>query len=302
MNHTLWVEKYRPDNLENYISSDSLKNKLQSFINTQDIPHLLFYGGAGTGKTTAAKILVKHIDCDYIFINASDENSVDVIRNKIKNFASTIGFKELKIIVLDEADYVTPQAQAALRNLMETFSKTTRFILTCNFIERIIDPIVSRAQTFELTPPSKKQVALQLARILHEEQIEFTNQDVVTLVTAYYPDVRRVINIAQQSVIDGKMVINVDNLIASDIKLKILDILVSNVHATQKVKEVRQIIANEGVRDFLPLYQLLYEKVEDIAGDKQWEAIRYIAEGMYRDASVPDKEITFVATLVNVLC
>lgn len=116
--HTIWVERWRPDTLDGYIGNDILKEKFAHYIETQDIPHLLFYGTAGTGKTTAAKILVKNIDCDYLFINASDERGIDVIRDKIKNFASTTGFAPLKIVVLDEADYITPEAQAALRNLM----------------------------------------------------------------------------------------------------------------------------------------------------------------------------------------
>jgi replication factor C small subunit len=302
MQHTLWVEKYRPDNLDNYISSESLKNKLKSFIDSQDIPHLLFYGGAGTGKTTAAKILIKHIDCDYLFINASDENSVDTIRNKIKSFASTLGFKDLKVVVLDEADYVTPQAQAALRNLMEAFSKTTRFILTCNYVERMIDPIVSRSQVFQLIPPSKKQVAMQLLSILTQEGVAFEKSDLATLVNTYYPDVRRIINVAQQSTQHSKLTIDVNNLIASDVKLRILDVLLSNLPDEAKVKQIRQIVADEQIRDFVPLYQMLYEKVEEFVPQNQWVAIKHIAEGQFRDSSVPDKEITFIATLANILC
>jgi replication factor C small subunit len=302
MHNTLWVEKYRPNNLDNYIANDSLKNKLKSFIDSQDIPHLLFYGGAGTGKTTAAKILIKHIDCDYLFINASDENSVDTIRNKIKTFASTIGFKNLKVVVLDEADYVTPQAQAALRNLMEAFSKTTRFILTCNYVERMIDPIVSRSQTFQLTSPSKKQVAIQLLNILNSENVEFEKNDVATLVNVYYPDVRRIINVAQQSTQNNKLTVDIDNLISSDVKLRILDILTSNLPGDNKIKQIRQIIADDQIKDFVPLYQMLYEKIEDFVPQNQWVAIRHIAEGLFRDSSVADKEITFIATLANILC
>ena len=142
--HSLWVEKYRPNQLDNYIGNDHLKSKVSVYLESGDIPHLLLFGRAGTGKTTLAKLLVNNIDCDYLYINASDENSVDVVREKVKNFASTLGFKDMKVIILDECDYITPNAQAALRNLMETFSKNCRFILTCNYVERIIDPIQSR--------------------------------------------------------------------------------------------------------------------------------------------------------------
>ena len=123
MSNTLWVEKYRPTTLENYIGNEHLKQKVSAYLESNDIPHLLFYGKAGTGKTTLAKLLIKNIECDYLYINASDENNVDTVRTKVKQFASTIGFKDFKIIILDECDYITPNAQAALRNLMETFSK-----------------------------------------------------------------------------------------------------------------------------------------------------------------------------------
>ena len=144
LEHSLWVEKYRPTSLETYIGNEHLKSKVSVYLESGDLPHLLLYGKAGTGKTTLAKLLVNNIECDYMYINASDENSVDTVRNKVRGFASTMGFKDYKIIILDECDYITPNAQAALRNLMETFSKHCRFILTCNFVERIIDPIQSR--------------------------------------------------------------------------------------------------------------------------------------------------------------
>ena len=168
LKHSLWVEKYRPNELDNYIGNDHLKSKVSVYLESGDIPHLLLFGRAGTGKTTLAKLLINNIDCDYLYINASDENSVDVVREKVKNFASTLGFKDMKVIILDECDYITPNAQAALRNLMETFSKSTRFILTCNYVEKIIDPIQSRCQTFAITPPSKKDVAKRLNDILKE--------------------------------------------------------------------------------------------------------------------------------------
>ena len=135
MSNTLWVEKYRPSTLENYIGNEHLTSKVKHYLETGDLPHLLLFGKAGTGKTTLAKILVKNIECDYLYINASDENNVETVRTKVKEFASTIGFKDMKVIILDECDYITPNAQAALRNLMETFSKHCRFILTCNFVE-----------------------------------------------------------------------------------------------------------------------------------------------------------------------
>ena len=177
--HTLFVEKYRPVSLENYIGNQHLKTKVSKYINTGDIPHLLLHGKAGTGKTTLAKLLVSNIDCDQMYINASDTNSVDTVRNQIKVFASSVGFKDLKVIILDECDFLTPNAQAALRNLMETFSRHCRFILTCNYVERIIDPIQSRCQSYQIIPPSKKEVAIHTSKILNTEGITYDNNDIV---------------------------------------------------------------------------------------------------------------------------
>ena len=301
MEHTLWVEKFRPDTFENYIGNEHLKTKLTQFIKEQDIPHLLFCGTAGTGKTTAAKILVKNIDCDYLFINASDENSVDTIRTKIKNFAATMSFKPLKIIVLDEADYITPQAQAALRNLMEVFSKNTRFILTCNYVERIIDPLISRSQVFKLTPPSKKEVAVHLMNILEKENVTYDKSVIATIVNGYYPDIRRILNNSQNQTTGGRLQLNVDEVIAGDYKLKVLDVLMGNLPLKDKINEIRQIVADSNVKDYTELFRLLFDKVSDYAPTKIPQSILAIAEGQYRDSFVIDKEINFVATLYNIL-
>ena len=183
LQNSLWVEKYRPTKLDNYIGNSHLKEKVSNYLKSGDVPHLLFFGKAGTGKTTLAKLIVKSIDCDYMIINASDENNVDTVRNKVKSFASTVGFKDLKVIILDEFDYMTPNAQAILRNLMETFSKHCRFILTCNYVEKIIDPIQSRCQTFQIVPPSKKEVAVQLDKILKSEDIKYDVKDLVPILS-----------------------------------------------------------------------------------------------------------------------
>ena len=135
--HTLWVEKFRPGTLDGYVGNEHIIDKVKLYIESGDVPHLLFYGQAGTGKTTLAKIIAGNVDADIMYVNASDENNIETVRTKIKNYASTVGFKRWKIVILDEADYMTPNGQAALRNLMETFSKTTRFILTCNYVERL---------------------------------------------------------------------------------------------------------------------------------------------------------------------
>lgn len=300
-NHTIWTEKYRPDTLEGYVGNDALRAKLEQYIANHDIPHLLFYGTAGTGKTTAAKILVKNIECDYMFINASDERGIDTVRDKIKGFASTVGFKPLKIVVLDEADFLGREAQPALRNLMEAYSATTRFILTANYIERIIDPLVSRTQVYKLTPPSKKEAALRLTEILKTENVEYDKNTVVQIVNAYYPDIRKIINTAQLQTRDGKLQVSVEELIGQDMKLKVVDTLTSNLPLKDKVNQIRKDVADQQVQDFTELYQLLYAYVETYAPNKVPEAVIAIAEGLYRDGQVPDREINFVATLYTIL-
>ena len=223
--NSLWVESYRPTSLDTYIGNEHLRSKVEVYIASGDLPHLLLYGRAGTGKTTLAKLLVKNIDCDYLYINASDERKLEMVRDKVKNFASTIGFSDLKVIILDEADYITPASQAALRNLMETFSKHCRFILTCNYVERIIDPIQSRCQSFQIIPPDRKQVAVHLSNILTQEGVDTNVDDIVTIVNGGFPDLRRVINAAQRQVVDNKLVIDEGMSIQNDYKNQVLEIL-----------------------------------------------------------------------------
>jgi replication factor C small subunit len=298
--HSLWVEKYRPTELENYIGNVHLKSKVEIYLKSGDMPHLLLFGRAGTGKTTLAKMLVNSIECDHLYINASDENSVDTVRNKVRGFASTMGFKDFKIIILDECDYITPNAQAALRNLMETFSKHCRFILTCNFVERIIDPIQSRCQSFQIVPPSKKEVGTHLYNILHEEGIDFQIDDVANLVTAGYPDIRRVINSAQRQVVDGTLVIDKQALIENDYKLALIKILKED-SKKDAFKKIRKLLADSKVTDFSDGFRLLYDTLDDWASGHAAETILTLAEGQRDDIIVVDKEINFMATMVKLL-
>ena len=300
LEHSLWVERYRPTKLENYIGNEHLKSKVDVYLKSGDMPHLLLFGRAGTGKTTLAKMLVNSIDCDYLYINASDENSVDTVRNKVRNFASTIGFKDMKIIILDECDYITPNAQAALRNLMETFSKHCRFILTCNFVERIIDPIQSRCQSFQIVPPSKKEVAVHLHNILTEEEVACKMDDVVSLVNAGYPDIRRVINSAQRQVVDGLLVIDEQALVENDYKLTLVEIL-KNDNKKDAFKKIRKLLADSKVTDFSDGFRLLYDTLDDWASGHTAEVILILAEGQRDDIVVVDKEINFMATMVKIL-
>jgi len=183
-NHSLWVEKYRPNKLEDYVGNEHLKAKVEGYLESGDVPHLLLYGKAGTGKTTLAKLIVNSIDCDYIIINASDENNV--------------------------------------------VSKHCRFILTCNYVEKVIEPIQSRCQSFQIVPPTKKDVAIQMSKILKAENIEFDVKDLVPIIDSAYPDIRKVINTCQLNSNKGKLKVDVQNLLENDYKMKVVDILKSN--------------------------------------------------------------------------
>ena len=295
MSHSLWVEKYRPKDLSTYIGNEHLKEKVKVYLESEDVPHLLLFGKAGTGKTTLSKIITSNIDCDYMYINASDENKVDDVRNKIKTFASSVGFKSLKVIILDECDYLTPNAQAALRNLMETFSKHCRFILTCNYVERIIDPIQSRCQSYKVVPPSKKEVAQQMVNILKEENCTFKLDDIALIVNAGYPDIRRVINSAQRQIIDGKLKIDTSSVIQNNYKLQLLEMLSNG----SKLNDIRQLIADNSISDYSELFRLLYDEVDNYGKGKQAECIMNIAEAQYQDVHVVDKEINFMSLIIR---
>ncbi|MBT7558706.1 AAA family ATPase [Candidatus Woesearchaeota archaeon] len=298
--NSLWTERYRPSNLDTYIGNEHLKSKVKVYLESGDLPHLLLYGRAGTGKTTLAKLLVNNIDCDYLYINASDENSVEIVRDKVKNFASTLGFAEMKIIILDECDYITPNAQAALRNLMETFSKHCRFILTCNFVERVIDPIQSRCQSFQIIPPDRKQVALHVSNILQNEKVDATVDDIVTIVNGGYPDIRRVINSIQRQVVNGKLVIDEGMAIQNDYKNQVLDILKTQ-DKKNSFKNIRQVLADSKITDFSDLFRLLFDTVDDWGRGHVAECILTLSQYQQSDAIVVDKEINIMAMFVEVI-
>ena len=298
--NTLWVEKYRPKKLEDYVGNDHLKQKIRDYIESGDVPHLLLFGKAGTGKTTLAKLIVNSINCDFMILNASDENNVDTVRNKVKSFASTIGFKDIKIVILDEFDYMTPQAQAILRNLMETFSKHCRFILTCNYVEKIIDPIQSRCQTFQIIPPTKKDVAVQISKILTEERIQFELKELVPIVDSSYPDIRKIINTCQLNSSKGVLKIDSSSISDADVRVKIIDILKSKDDKRNRYINLRQAVADSRIQDFTELYTHLYEKVNDYAVGNTSAVIMILAQGQYKDAMIVDKEICFMATLIEI--
>jgi len=298
--HSLWVEKYRPVDMQTYIGNDSIKEKIGRFIANGDIPHILLSGPPGTGKTTLSKILQKNIECEPLYINASDENNVETVRNKLKTFASSAGFQELKIAILDEADGITPTAQMALRNLMETYSRHCRFILTCNHVERMHEAIVSRTQQFHVVPPSKIEVAKHLAWILDQEEVKYEVPDVKLLIDAYYPDIRKVINEAQLHTQDDMLKLDVEEIVQGDIKLQVISLLGKSGDPKKRFAEVRQLVADAGIRDFADLYTLLFEKVDDYAKGHITATIRAIAEGQRGDPIVVNKELQMMDTLIAI--
>jgi DNA polymerase III delta prime subunit len=299
--HTLWTEKYRPGTLEGYIGNESIIDKVKIYLQSGDVPHLLLYGDAGTGKTTLAKIVANNIDADVMYVNASDENNVETVREKIKSFASTIGFKTWKLVILDECDYLTPNAQAALRNLMETFSKTTRFILTCNYVEKIIDPIQSRCQTFSVFPPSKKDVAIRMAKILDLEKIKYTPADLATIINAGYPDIRRVLNSCQRQCVAGELKIDKQSLIESNYMVKLVEILTDERDKKVAFTTIRQLLADSQVKSFESLYRYLYDNLDKWAVGHIAPSILIIAEAQYNDSFCVDKEINVCAMFIKLL-
>jgi replication factor C small subunit len=291
--HKLWVEKYRPDLLEGYLGNESFLSSLKEWINKNDLPNLLLFGGPGTGKTTAAKLIVKNIKCDHIYINCSDENGIDVIREKVKNFASAATFQPVKVIIMDEADFLTINAQAALRNIIETFSITTRFIFTCNYVERIIEPLQSRLAVYELNPPTPLEVGKHMLNILDKEEVKYEKSDVAVLVKKFYPDIRKVLNITQSCVKSNELVLDAKLVNQTGVSTLILDQI--NKPSKDSFNTIRQILADNNVRDFTEYYKLLFDNNSSAVD------IITIGESQYQSVTHPDKEICFMTCIAKLL-
>ena len=297
MENSLLVEKYRPSTLENYVGNENIKKSIAKYLDQNDIQNLIFYGPAGTGKTTLAKIIVKNLDCDHLYINASDERGIETIRDKVQGFASVASFKPLKVVILDEADFLTIQAQASLRNIIETFSRTTRFIMTCNFVERIIDPLQSRCHVLKIVPPTKKDVARHLAWVLDQEKIRYEMQDLVPLINQYYPDLRKCINTIQLSTMDNDLRLDQSILVSSNY----IDKVINELSNKADFKTVRQIIADANVDDFDELFKSLYDKASEYLPGKEGTATILINEHQYKANFRIDKEINTMSLIQNLI-
>ena len=297
----LWVDKYRPRNLSTYVFKDaSQKRQVEGWLKSGAIPHLLFSGSAGTGKTTLAKVLLNELGADpsdVLEINASSENSVDDVRNKIYNFVSTMSFGGFKYVLLDEVDHFSHSAQAALRNLIENSSSTARFILTCNYPNKIMSALHSRCSGFHIETLDKVEFTAGVAQILIGEGVEFELEVLDTFVSATYPDMRKCINLLQTNSLGGTLQKpSDDDKGTADYKLEAVSLFKKRDYLTARKLICAQIAQNE----YEDMFRFMYQNLELWAGndiDKESEAIIIIRNGLVKHASVADLEINLSATL-----
>jgi replication factor C small subunit len=299
----LWVEKYRPKTINEYVFKDPNQRKqVEGWINDKSIPHLLFHGGAGTGKTTLARVLAHELgiqDADFMYINASRDNGVDLIRDRITRFASSMAWGDFKIILLDEADYISPAGQAALRGVMEEYESVVRFILTCNYVNRITLAIKSRSQEFHITNQDQTDFTARLAEILISEDVEFDIDTIDSYVKATYPDLRKTINTVQQNVSEGKLLMpnSDDTSSTSDWRLNMVGLF-----REKKIRQARELICKSATPDeFEDMFQFLYRNLEFFGStdDEQDAAVVIIRNGMFKHSQIADPEINFSATMIE---
>ena len=296
--HTLLNERYRPSTLDGYVGNEQLKTTIAKYLEQNDIQNYLFHGQAGTGKTTLAKIVINNLDCESLYINASDERGIETIRDKVVGFASVASFKPLKVVILDEADFLTIQAQASLRNVIETYSKSTRFILTCNFIERIIDPLQSRCQTFKIQAPTKSDVAKHLVNILETEKTNFDLEQIKSLVNQYYPDIRKMLNTIQASTVDNTLSLDKSTLSSTSYMSDVLKELTLD---KPNYTTIRQTIADAEVSDFDGLHRYLFDNSDQYLPIKQGTVAMIINEHQYQSNFRIDKEINTMSLIQNLI-
>jgi DNA polymerase III delta prime subunit len=304
MDHLLWTEKYRPKTIEECILPERLKTPFQEYVNQKNIPNLLLSGGAGVGKTTVAKAMCNEIGCDYIVINGSDESGIDVFRTKIKNYASSMSLSGgRKVIIIDEADYLNPNStQPALRNAIEEFASNCSFIFTCNFKNRIIEPLHSRCAVIEFGLKNGEKAKMagsffkKIQSLLRSENVEYDDAVIAELVKKHFPDFRRTINEMQRYSQFGK--------IDSGILVQLGDVEISNIVKYIKEKDfgsIRKWVATTEI-DAATLYRKLYDGLYDVLKPQSIpQAVIIIADYQYKQAFVADPEINTVACLTELM-
>jgi DNA polymerase III delta prime subunit len=304
MEHLLWVEKYRPSKIEDCILPDALKETFQEFVKRKEIPNLLLSGTAGVGKTTVAKALCNEVGCDYIIINGSDESGIDVLRNKIKNYASSVSLSGgRKVVIIDEADYLNPNStQPALRGAIEEFASNCSFIFTCNFKNRIIDPIHSRCSVIDFKiNGSKPKLASQLFKrvenILSQEGITYDKEVVAAVITKHFPDNRRILNELQRYSASGSIDKGILSSVA-DIQLADLLRALKEKDFASARKWVTNNLDNDPSRIFRKLYDSLYEALKPQSVP---QLVLILAKYQYQAAFVADAEINLIACLTEIM-
>lgn len=301
--HKLWCEKYRPQSISEYVFHDSnQKAAIMKMITEKSIPHLLFSGVAGSGKTTLAQILIKELqidEIDVLTINASDENSVDVMRDKIKSFIITYSMGPFKVIHLSEADYITPQGQGIMRHMMEEYADQARFILTCNYEHKIIPAIKSRCQHFRFKASDKNDIAEYVVGILASERVKFDLSLIDKYISIGYPDIRKIVNLLQQNTSSGILHEPITTGESGDYKFQLLDLIESDNWQEARKLICENVVAEEWEDIYKFLYENLHKTPKFTNQDKWEEGILVIAEHLYKHTICSDAEINAAAMFIR---